>query len=93
MKAADFELPKLKRKALVHGHCHHKAIMKMNNEANVLDRMGLDCEMPDTGCCGMAGAFGFEREHYDISIKCGERALLSGRATKREGHDPDRRWF
>ncbi len=38
--------------------------------------MGLDCEMPDTGCCGMAGAFGFEREHYDISIKCGERALL-----------------
>ena len=75
-KATDFELPKLKRKALVHGHCHHKAIMKMNNEANVLDRMGLDCEMPDTGCCGMAGAFGFERKHYDISIKCGERALL-----------------
>ncbi len=74
--AKDFELPKLHRQALVHGHCHHKALMKMNDEKVLLDKMGLDYEMPDTGCCGMAGAFGFEKEHYDVSIKCGERVLL-----------------
>jgi hypothetical protein len=38
--------------------------------------MGLRYEMPDSGCCGMAGAFGFEEQHYDISMKCGERVLL-----------------
>ena len=50
--------------------------MKMNDESDLLKKLGLDCEMPDSGCCGMAGAFGFEKEHYNISIKCGERALL-----------------
>ena len=64
------------RKALVHGHCHHKAVMKMACEEKLLDQIGLDCEMPDTGCCGMAGAFGFEAEQYEVSIACGERVLL-----------------
>lgn len=75
-KAPDFELPKLNAKALVHGHCHHKSIFKMDDDEEVLKRMGVDYMMPETGCCGMAGAFGFEKEHYDISIKCGERVLL-----------------
>ena len=38
--------------------------------------MGLDFELLDSGCCGMAGAFGFEKDHYDVSIKAGERVLL-----------------
>ncbi|HZB96689.1 MAG TPA: FAD-linked oxidase C-terminal domain-containing protein, partial [Herpetosiphonaceae bacterium] len=76
-KALDFQIPPLHRKAIVHGHCHHKAIMKMGDEEAVLRRLGIDFQMPDSGCCGMAGAFGFERgDHYDVSIKCGERALL-----------------
>jgi FAD/FMN-containing dehydrogenase/Fe-S oxidoreductase len=76
-KHADrFQLPQLKRKAVVHGHCHHKAIMKMNAEQAVLSKLGLDYSLLDSGCCGMAGAFGFEKEHYDISIKAGERVLL-----------------
>ncbi|MDQ6912261.1 MAG: FAD-binding protein [Verrucomicrobiota bacterium] len=75
-RAQDFKVPKLARKALVHGHCHHKSLMRMRDETALLDKMGVDYEMPDTGCCGMAGAFGFEKEHYDISIKCGERVLL-----------------
>jgi len=76
-KAPDYNPPKLKRKALVHGHCHHKAIMKMKDEDAILKKMGVDFQSPDSGCCGMAGAFGFEEgEHYDVSIKCGERALL-----------------
>ena len=74
--AKDFKYPKLQRKALVHGHCHHKSLMKMRDRMSLLDKMGLDYEMPDTGCCGMAGAFGFEKEHYDVSIACGERVLL-----------------
>lgn len=75
-RAPDFKVPKLHRKALMHGHCHHKSLMKMRDETALLDKMGMDWEMPDTGCCGMAGAFGFEKEHYYISIACGERVLL-----------------
>jgi FAD/FMN-containing dehydrogenase/Fe-S oxidoreductase len=69
--------PSLHRKALVHGHCHHKSIMGMSAEEAVLAKMGLDYQVLDSGCCGMAGAFGFERgKHYDVSIKAGERVLL-----------------
>jgi len=75
-KVPDFHPPKLHRKALVHGHCHQKAIMRMKADEEVLKKLGLDFEILDSGCCGMAGAFGFEKEHYDVSIKCGERVLL-----------------
>jgi Fe-S oxidoreductase len=75
-KADNFKIPKLNKKALVHGHCHHRSIFKMDDEESVLKTIGLDYSMPETGCCGMAGAFGFEREHYDVSIRCGERVLL-----------------
>ena len=75
-KATYFHLPRLQRKAVVHGHCHHKAIMKMHDEQSVLKKLGLDFDILDSGCCGMAGAFGFEKEHYDVSIKVGERVLL-----------------
>jgi Fe-S oxidoreductase len=74
--AKDFPLPKLARRALVHGHCHHKAIMKMTAEESVLQRMGVDFTAPAPGCCGMAGAFGFEKEKYDISRAIGELELL-----------------
>jgi FAD/FMN-containing dehydrogenase/Fe-S oxidoreductase len=72
----DFHIPKLARRALVHGHCHHKAIMKMTAEEAVLRRMGIDFTAPAPGCCGMAGAFGFEKEKYDISRAIGELELL-----------------
>jgi FAD/FMN-containing dehydrogenase/Fe-S oxidoreductase len=75
-KAKHYEIPKLARQALVHGHCHHKAILKMTDEEAVLSKMGLDYRVLDSGCCGMAGGFGYEKAHYDVSIKCGERALL-----------------
>jgi len=74
--AKDFPIPKLARKALVHGHCHHKAIMKMTAEEAVLRRMGIDFTAPAPGCCGMAGAFGFEKEKYEISKAIGELELL-----------------
>ncbi len=74
--AKSFPIPTLARKALVHGHCHHKAIMKMTAEEAVLRRMGIDFSTPAPGCCGMAGAFGFEKEKYDISRAIGELELL-----------------
>ncbi|MFN2532636.1 MAG: FAD-binding and (Fe-S)-binding domain-containing protein [Pyrinomonadaceae bacterium] len=73
--APDFS-PSLKANAVVHGHCHHKSIMKMDDEETLLKKMGITYRMPDTGCCGMAGAFGFETDHYDVAMQCGERALL-----------------
>jgi FAD/FMN-containing dehydrogenase/Fe-S oxidoreductase len=66
----------LARTALVHGHCHHKAVLGMHDEETLLRQMGLDITVLDSGCCGMAGAFGFEREHYDASVKIGKRVLL-----------------
>lgn len=75
-EAPDFKLPALKGKAIVHGHCHHHSIMQMDDEKKVLDELGLDYDLLNDGCCGMAGAFGFEKEHYDVSIKAGERVLL-----------------
>jgi FAD/FMN-containing dehydrogenase/Fe-S oxidoreductase len=75
-RAKDFPLPKLGRRALVHGHCHHKAIMKMTDEEAVLRRLGVDFTAPAPGCCGMAGAFGFEKDKYEVSKAIGELELL-----------------
>jgi Fe-S oxidoreductase len=61
---------------LLHGHCHHKAIMKMTDEESLLRKMGVDLESPDAGCCGMAGPFGFEKSKYAVSQAVGERVLL-----------------
>ncbi len=75
-KAKHFQLPKLARKALVHGHCHHKSIMRMTDEESVLRKMGIDFQAPAPGCCGMAGSFGFEVDKYETSIAIGELELL-----------------
>ena len=75
-RAPDFRLPELPRRALIHGHCHHKAIMKMTAEEAVLHRMGVNFTAPAPGCCGMAGAFGFEKDKYDVSKAIGELELL-----------------
>lgn len=75
-KAPDFVPPQLPRQALVHGHCHHKSILKMSGEQRLLDKLGLDYEILDSGCCGMAGSFGFEKDKHAISIACAERVLL-----------------
>jgi Fe-S oxidoreductase len=84
-QAGDYRPPQLRGKALVHGHCHHKAVMKMDDEVKCLEKLGLDLHVIDSGCCGMAGSFGFEREHYDISMAVGELALLP--AVKKAGKD------
>jgi FAD/FMN-containing dehydrogenase/Fe-S oxidoreductase len=62
---------------VLHGHCHQKALVGMAAEEATLRSVGLAPVQPEPGCCGMAGAFGFERgEHYELSVKIGEKALL-----------------
>jgi FAD/FMN-containing dehydrogenase/Fe-S oxidoreductase len=68
--------PPLERRALMHAHCHHKAIIGTAAETRLLEAMGVELDTPETGCCGLAGSFGYEREHYDVSMKIGEHVLL-----------------
>ncbi|MGQ0752695.1 MAG: FAD-binding and (Fe-S)-binding domain-containing protein [Betaproteobacteria bacterium] len=62
-------------RAIVHGHCHHKSVIGMDDEVQVLKRLGMEPEVLNSGCCGMAGSFGFEREKYEVSMRCAERVL------------------
>ncbi|HTC65258.1 MAG TPA: FAD-linked oxidase C-terminal domain-containing protein, partial [Candidatus Saccharimonadales bacterium] len=66
----------LSGKVLLHGHCHHKSIMGIGAEESVLKKTGADLQSIDSGCCGMAGPFGFEKEKYEVSQAVGERVLL-----------------
>jgi FAD/FMN-containing dehydrogenase/Fe-S oxidoreductase len=68
--------PTLRRKAVLHGHCHHKATGGTAPERQLLEKMGLEVEELEAGCCGMAGGWGYEQGHYDVSVACGERVLL-----------------
>jgi FAD/FMN-containing dehydrogenase/Fe-S oxidoreductase len=66
----------LGRKAVVHMHCHHRAVLGLAGERELLTRLGLDFTILDSGCCGMAGSFGFKPAHYDLSVRTAERVLL-----------------
>src|SRR5262249_20213110 len=70
------ELPSVGGKALVHGHCHHKSVLDFEADLAALRNARLDTRVVDSGCCGMAGSFGFEADPYDVSIACAERSLL-----------------
>jgi Fe-S oxidoreductase len=73
----DWDPPRLERPALLHGHCHQKALAGTEPDRGLLERMGLDLEQLEYGCCGMAGGFGYERgERYEVSARVGEQALL-----------------
>jgi FAD/FMN-containing dehydrogenase/Fe-S oxidoreductase len=63
-------------KVLLHGHCHQKALVGTAPSKRALSVAGGDVQEVDSGCCGMAGSFGYESEHYDVSIAMGERRLL-----------------
>jgi FAD/FMN-containing dehydrogenase/Fe-S oxidoreductase len=71
-----FDLPALRADVLVHEHCHQKSVLGKRIDVELLESIGARVSAPDTGCCGMAGSFGFEQAHYDISCRVGERVLL-----------------
>ena len=74
--APDYLPPSLSRKVILHGHCHHKALMKISDEESLLRKMGVELQSLDSGCCGMAGPFGFQKDKFEISQAIGERVLL-----------------
>lgn len=74
--APGYPSAKLARRAVLHGHCHQKALMKSADAGNLLRQMGIELSVPDTGCCGMAGPFGFEADKYEVAQAVGERVLL-----------------
>jgi Fe-S oxidoreductase len=69
------QLKRQEPKALIHGHCHEKALIGSRYLKEAL-ALAYAVEEIDSGCCGMAGAFGYEKEHYDISIAIGRRRLF-----------------
>jgi Fe-S oxidoreductase len=71
-----FSLGRIDASLLYHGHCHQKAIFGTRDDVELLESLGAKVDAPDTGCCGMAGSFGFEAGHFDISQAVGERVLL-----------------
>ncbi len=75
-KVPRYSPPKIRGRIVLHGHCHHKAVMKMTDEESILRKTGADVQSLDSGCCGMAGSFGFDAHKYDVSIAAAERVLL-----------------
>ncbi|MDP5181673.1 FAD-linked oxidase C-terminal domain-containing protein [Blastococcus sp. BMG 814] len=71
-----WEPPQLRRRAVVQTHCHQHAVMGFDRDVELMQQMGMDVDVLDSGCCGLAGNFGFERGHYDVSTACAERVLL-----------------
>ncbi len=63
-------------KALVQLHCHQHAELGIEADRAVMAALGIDAEVLDSGCCGLAGNFGFEKGHYEVSMACAERVLL-----------------
>jgi Fe-S oxidoreductase len=74
--AFGIEPPSLSGQAVLWGHCHHRATGGIEPEQELLERMGLSVDNVQGGCCGLAGSWGFEAGKYDISMNCGEEALL-----------------
>jgi Fe-S oxidoreductase len=74
----EFELepPRLERRALLWGHCHQKATGGVDAERELLEQMGVETKEVKAGCCGLAGSWGFEAGHYDVSLAAGEQGLL-----------------
>ncbi|MBI3512892.1 MAG: 4Fe-4S dicluster domain-containing protein, partial [Proteobacteria bacterium] len=69
--------PLAAKTALLHGHCHQKAFAVMGDVAAVLRLVpGLDVQQIESSCCGMAGAFGYEADHYAVSMQMAELNLL-----------------
>src|SRR4029079_7312102 len=77
----DGEAPEV----LFHGHCHQKALIGVGPSMAILKSSGCNATESGAGCCGMAGSFGYEAEHYDVSRKIGEERLFP--AVAEQGED------
>lgn len=75
-------LPRKKEKIVLHGHCHTKALIGNDTTVEALEAAGYEVETLKTGCCGMAGSFGYEKDHYQVSMDIGELVLFPSLRSK-----------
>ncbi len=75
-RASEWQPPQLARAATVQTHCHQHAVMKTDPDRELMRRAGIDADVLDEGCCGLAGNFGFEKDHYDVSMAVAEQGVL-----------------
>ena len=81
----DTEFRSSFNKLMIHGHCHQESLYGTTAMENILKQIsGLEVEVLDSGCCGMAGSFGYEKEHYELSMKVGEDRLFPAIRSKEE---------
>jgi Fe-S oxidoreductase len=73
---SDWKPPQVGGEALVQPHCHQHAVLGFDADKALMAAAGITAVIPDAGCCGLAGNFGFERNHYAVSKAIGERVLL-----------------
>ncbi|CAM4156129.1 Anaerobic glycerol-3-phosphate dehydrogenase subunit C [Mycobacterium basiliense] len=73
---SGWQPPDIATDALVQTHCHQHAVLGFDADRALMVKAGIRAEVPDSGCCGLAGNFGFERVHYELSRAVGERVLL-----------------
>lgn len=86
----DYRPPRLMRQAVVHGHCHQKAVMGLDGEEAIMKRMGLDYQVLNSGCCGMSGPFGFSGNIMRFHLRSASRH--SCRRYERRPRMPLLRW-
>jgi hypothetical protein len=79
LERRGWQPPRLGGRALLHAHCHERALAgrSVKSDFTLLAAAGAMVEAPDAGCCGMSGAFGYKREHYDASVRIGEMGPLA----------------
>jgi Fe-S oxidoreductase len=75
-RAPDWRPPQVGGEALVQVHCHQHAVMGFDADRALMEAAGVRVQVPDSGCCGLAGNFGFENGHYELSRAVGERVIL-----------------
>jgi hypothetical protein len=76
LQAHGWKPPRIGGSALLHGHCHQKALGSTRADVALLEAAGIETSAPETGCCGMAGSYGFRPETYETSVKIGNLSLL-----------------
>lgn len=74
--APDWHPSQRPAEAIVQPHCHQHAVLHYTDEKDLLESAGVSAQVLDAGCCGLAGNFGFERGHYDVSVACAEDKLM-----------------
>lgn len=83
VRRSDLQTPPTQTEAIYHGHCHQKAAGMQAGSVRALEELaGANVEVLDAGCCGMAGSFGYEKSHYDLSVNIANQRLLPAVASQ-----------